>query len=64
MLPQWEAIPDIGDYTVKKQKLDKFTPVPDSLLAGAAVRREGALRGAQRECVRMRAAGCWDTSDG
>ena len=38
---QWEAIPDIGDYTVKKQKLDKFTPVPDSLLAGAAVRRQG-----------------------
>ncbi|PRW56239.1 STABILIZED1 [Chlorella sorokiniana] len=35
---QWEAIPDIGDYTVKKQKLDKFTPVPDSLLAGAAAR--------------------------
>ena len=34
---QWEAIPDIGDYTVKKQKVDKFTPVPDSLLAGAAV---------------------------
>jgi pre-mRNA-processing factor 6 len=38
-LLQWEAIPDIGDYTVKKQKhLDRFTPVPDSLLAGAAGR--------------------------
>jgi pre-mRNA-processing factor 6 len=36
---QWESIPDIGDYTVKKQKhLDRFTPVPDSLLAGAAAR--------------------------
>jgi hypothetical protein len=36
---QWEAIPDIGDYTVKKLKqLDRFTPVPDSLLAGAAAR--------------------------
>lgn len=39
LTPQWEAIPDIGDYTVKKAKLnDRFTPVPDSLLAGAAVR--------------------------
>lgn len=38
-MEQWEAIPDIGDYTVKKQKhLDRFTPVPDSLLAGAAAR--------------------------
>ncbi|PSC71481.1 STABILIZED1-like [Micractinium conductrix] len=34
---QWESIPDIGDYTIKKQKhLDRFTPVPDSLLASAA----------------------------
>ncbi|KAI3436782.1 hypothetical protein D9Q98_006193 [Chlorella vulgaris] len=38
-MDQWESIPDIGDYTVKKQKhLDRFTPVPDSLLAGAAAR--------------------------
>jgi hypothetical protein len=33
----WEAIPEIGDYTVKKQKrMQAFTPVPDSLLARAA----------------------------
>lgn len=29
---QWAAIPDIGDYSVKKQKLEKYTPTPDSLL--------------------------------
>lgn len=40
---QWEAIPDIGDYTIKKQKhLDRFTPVPDSLLASAAAREATA----------------------
>lgn len=34
---EWEAIPDIGDYTVKKQKrMQQFVPVPDSLLARAA----------------------------
>jgi pre-mRNA-processing factor 6 len=29
---QWEAIPDIGDRTIKKKKQDSFTPVPDSIL--------------------------------
>jgi pre-mRNA-processing factor 6 len=29
---EWEAIPDIGDRTIKKKKLDSFTPVPDSIL--------------------------------
>ncbi len=34
---EWEAIPDIGDYTIKKQKrFENFAPVPDSLLAKAA----------------------------
>ncbi|KAG2489786.1 hypothetical protein HYH03_011736 [Edaphochlamys debaryana] len=34
---EWEAIPEIGDYTLKKQKrMEKFAPVPDSLLARAA----------------------------
>lgn len=32
---QWAAIPDIGDYSVKKQKFQKFTPAPDSLLERA-----------------------------
>ena len=25
-------IPEIGDYTIKKQKRDKFTPTPDNIL--------------------------------
>jgi pre-mRNA-processing factor 6 len=34
---EWESIPDIGDYTIKKAKrMAAFTPVPDSLLAMAA----------------------------
>lgn len=37
---EWAAIPDIGDYSVKKQKFQKFTPVPDSLLERA--RQENA----------------------
>ena len=37
----WEAVPDIGDYTVKKQKrMNQFVPVPDSLLARAAASSE------------------------
>jgi len=32
----WEAIPDIGDYTAKKMKNEQFVPVPDSMLARAA----------------------------
>ena len=34
---EWAAIPDIGDYTVKKKKRDeKFVPASDFLLGGAA----------------------------
>jgi pre-mRNA-processing factor 6 len=32
----WEAIPNIGDYTAKKRKMQQFVPVPDSLLSSAA----------------------------
>lgn len=32
---EWAAIPDIGDYSVKKQKWEKYTPAPDSLLERA-----------------------------
>mmetsp|Transcript_7194 Transcript_7194/g.44640 ORF Transcript_7194/g.44640 Transcript_7194/m.44640 type:complete len:1061 (-) Transcript_7194:4167-7349(-) len=35
----WDAIPDVGDYTVKKQKLEKFAPPPDTLLARAAAEK-------------------------
>lgn len=37
---QWASIPDIGDYSVKKTKFEKYTPAPDSLLESA--RRETA----------------------
>lgn len=33
---EWEAIPEIGDYTVKKAKRETWAPVPDTLLAKAA----------------------------
>lgn len=32
---EWASIPEIGDYSIKKEKLNKFTPVPDSLLERA-----------------------------
>jgi len=28
----WENIPEMQDYTVKKQKRDKYTPLSDNLL--------------------------------
>lgn len=39
---EWEAIPDIGDYSMKnKNKRPQFySPAPDSLLATAAARNE------------------------
>lgn len=41
---EWEAIPEIGDYTIKKQKrMESFVPVPDTLLAKAAAEKVGAL---------------------
>jgi pre-mRNA-processing factor 6 len=33
---QWEAIPEIGDYTIKKRQRTTYAPAPDSLLAAAA----------------------------
>eukprot|EP00735_Rhodelphis_limneticus_P003620 TRINITY_DN1510_c0_g1::TRINITY_DN1510_c0_g1_i1::g.28127::m.28127 TRINITY_DN1510_c0_g1::TRINITY_DN1510_c0_g1_i1::g.28127 ORF type:complete len:912 (-),score=274.68,sp/Q91YR7/PRP6_MOUSE/55.58/0.0,PRP1_N/PF06424.7/1.7e-43,TPR_14/PF13428.1/84,TPR_14/PF13428.1/0.065,TPR_14/PF13428.1/1.3e+03,TPR_14/PF13428.1/1.7e+02,TPR_14/PF13428.1/0.031,TPR_14/PF13428.1/1.1,TPR_14/PF13428.1/35,TPR_14/PF13428.1/3.7,TPR_14/PF13428.1/0.0032,TPR_14/PF13428.1/26,TPR_14/PF13428.1/0.98,TPR_14/PF13428.1/1.4e-05,TPR_14/PF134 len=38
----WDAIPDIGDYTVKKRKLERFIPTPDSLLDKARQEQESA----------------------
>eukprot|EP00201_Polytomella_parva_P023821 CAMPEP_0175041554 /NCGR_PEP_ID=MMETSP0052_2-20121109/1986_1 /TAXON_ID=51329 ORGANISM="Polytomella parva, Strain SAG 63-3" /NCGR_SAMPLE_ID=MMETSP0052_2 /ASSEMBLY_ACC=CAM_ASM_000194 /LENGTH=748 /DNA_ID=CAMNT_0016304095 /DNA_START=7 /DNA_END=2250 /DNA_ORIENTATION=+ len=39
---EWEAIPDIGDYTIKKpRRIEAFTPVPDSILSGAATSATG-----------------------
>ena len=34
---EWNSIPEIGDYTVKKRpRMESFVPVPDTLLARAA----------------------------
>ena len=39
---EWEAIPEIGDYTIKKTKrFESFAPVPDTLLAKAAAEKAG-----------------------
>lgn len=38
---QWAEIPDIGDFSIKKQKFQRFTPLPDTLLERA--RQEHAL---------------------
>ncbi|GAX76424.1 hypothetical protein CEUSTIGMA_g3869.t1 [Chlamydomonas eustigma] len=38
---EWESIPDIGDYTIKKQpKMVSYAPAPDSLLQKAAAEKE------------------------
>lgn len=38
---EWDAIPDIGDYTIKRQsRFQSFVPVPDTLLAKAAAEKE------------------------
>lgn len=39
---EWEAIPEIGDYTIKNKqpRFESFTPVPDTLLAAAAAEKQ------------------------
>jgi len=39
---EWEAIPEIGDYTIKKAKRETWAPVPDTLLAKAAAEMASA----------------------
>lgn len=44
---EWEAIPDIGDYTIKRKKLQSYAPVPDTLLSKVRfhlVDREGEIQ--------------------
>lgn len=36
----WEAIPEVADRTIKKQKMEQFAPVSDTLLARAAAERQ------------------------
>jgi len=43
---EWEAIPDVGDHSLKQKqnkKKDNFVPVPDSLIASTAALRGGEL---------------------
>ena len=38
---EWQAIPEIGDYSIKKkQRMQSFAPVPDTLLAAAAAEKQ------------------------
>jgi pre-mRNA-processing factor 6 len=38
---EWDAIPDIGDYSIKRKKLNaEFAPPPDTLLARALAEKE------------------------
>jgi tetratricopeptide (TPR) repeat protein len=39
---EWDAIPDIGDTTIKKTRRDFFAPAPDTLLARAVAEQEVA----------------------
>ena len=38
---EWNMIPEAQDYSVKKRKNEKYTPVPDHIIEGA--RRENAM---------------------
>lgn len=39
---EWEAIPEIGDRTIKnkQRRFESFVPVPDTLLAAAAAEKQ------------------------
>ncbi|GFH06286.1 TPR_REGION domain-containing protein [Haematococcus lacustris] len=38
---EWDAIPEIGDYTIKKKQMrQSFAPVPDTLLSKAAAEKQ------------------------
>eukprot|EP01080_Neovahlkampfia_damariscottae_P002459 gene2459-3169_t len=37
---EWDSIPTVGDYTIKKRKFDTYQPVPDSLLEKAMKENE------------------------
>lgn len=37
---EWDAIPDIGDTTIKKTRREFYAPPPDTLLAAAAAEKE------------------------
>jgi len=37
---EWEGIPEIGDYTIKRKRQQSFAPVPDTLLSKAAAEKQ------------------------
>jgi len=39
-MEEWSSIPDIADYTIKRQKYEYYTPVPDTLLDRAKKENE------------------------
>ena len=42
---EWDAIPDIGDYTIKnKKRFDTFAPAPDTLLQKALAEKQVATQ--------------------
>lgn len=38
---EWASMPDIGDRSIKKQRVERFTPVPDSVLAASGGQNVG-----------------------
>ena len=41
-LDEWESIPEVNDYTVKKKKQERYTPVPDRIIEQA--RNDGEVQ--------------------
>eukprot|EP00164_Ancoracysta_twista_P004398 GFYU01005929.1.p1 GENE.GFYU01005929.1~~GFYU01005929.1.p1 ORF type:complete len:962 (-),score=313.69 GFYU01005929.1:140-3025(-) len=39
---EWDSIPDVGDYRIKRRKREIYTPVPDSLLEKARKESQGS----------------------
>ena len=58
---EWDAIPDIGDYTIKKKKKESFVPAPDTLMARALAEKETQ---SSIDANRMRGGGGLETPMG
>jgi len=52
---EWNDIPDIGDYSLKRQRVERFTPLPDKLIE--AGRMEGQVVGTVDDTVQV--GGYW-----
>ena len=56
---QWDAIPDVGDYSLKykqKRREDVFTPLPDSLLASKSQQNNDATASSSTVAATTKAA--------